>query len=205
MNLTSKLIPLALFALIAGFFAWLIQGAFPRRINKSIRRRAFLLGLRFRQPGIDAPPGCAQFCNIGEGSTESGQITYVPDAATTRRYLLYKRGTGVNASATRSVTLTTAAADYPLGSSDDQADLAWISQGIAIKLFGAIRGTTRVISDGTIVDGSWVGPSGVTNGYATVATTGNCTIGKAIVPPDAIIAAGDPVEIIPVLPTKYAY
>ena len=80
-----------------------------------------------------------------------------------------------------------------------------VAQGIAIKLFGAWKGTTRVISDGTIVDGSWVGPSGATAGYATVSTTGNCTIGKAIIPEGTVIAAGDAVEIIPVLPTKYAF
>lgn len=201
---------LAAVMLALAFLAWLFQAILLRRfirpVNKSLRRHAYLLGLRLRRPvPILRSPLAAQFCNIGEGTHEHGRMTYIPDAATTSRYLLYKIGTGVNGPAAMSCTLTTAATDYPLGSSDDQADANFLTQGITINLFGACPGTKRVISDGTIVNGSWVGPSGATAGYATVATTGNCTIGKAIVPPDTIIAAGQPVEIIPCLPSKLSF
>lgn len=135
-----------------------------------------------------------QFCNAGEGTHEKGHKTYIPDAATTSRYLLYKIGSDGDHCA------LCGAGDVPLGSSDDMADSAALDEGITIKLFGATVGTTRIITDGTLVNGSKVTTGA--NGQGTLAVTTNVVIGVAIVPTDAILVAGDPIEIIPNLPLK---
>jgi len=48
------------------------------------------------------------------------------------------------------------AGDIPLGSSDDLADTNALDVPIAIKLFGACEGTVRIVTDGTLVNGSKV-------------------------------------------------
>ncbi len=55
MNITAKLVSLAIIAFIVGFLAWLIQPARMRRLTKSIRSHAYLLGLRCRR--LEEPPG----------------------------------------------------------------------------------------------------------------------------------------------------
>jgi hypothetical protein len=200
--------------LLLGFFHWLARQPLAR--NRA-RRLGYRLGLqlRFALAWLASPfaqfgraklrPGTAQFCNISEGTRKEGILMCIPDAATTKRYLLYKRGVGTNTTVNNSCCLTANTTDYPLGVSEDMAETANISQGIAIALFGVVTGTLRVISDGTIVDGSWVGPSGATAGYATVATTGNSCFGRAIIPEGVAIAAGEPVEVIHSLPSKLAF
>ncbi len=135
-----------------------------------------------------------EFTNIGEGTFENGRKTYVADAATSSRYLLYKKGTDVDHSA------ITGAGDDPLGSSDDQAAAG---EPIAINLFGACKGTVRVITDGTVDDGEYVKAGA--NGKVTQAATTDLSFGRAIIPTDCSKADGDVITIIPMVPAKYVF
>jgi len=136
-----------------------------------------------------------EFTNIGEGTYEHGRKAYLPDVVTTQRWLLYMRGSDTN-----HCTVATAGAS-PLGPSDDQADESDIP--IALNLLGAVKGTVRVVTDGTINDGSYVkcGASGV----ATAATAGDVSFGIAVIPTDCSKASGDTISIIPMAPAKYQF
>src|SRR5690348_13823183 len=127
-------------------------------INKLVLALS-LMAIGFRQ-AFSAPASVrTEFCNIGEGTSDTGVKSYLPDATTSARYLLYKIGTDGDHCA------ITGAGDTPLGSSDDQADST--TTPIAINLFGAVRGTVRVVTDGTISNGNRV-KAGAT-GKVTVA------------------------------------
>jgi hypothetical protein len=201
-----------LIALAVSFVAWArtcFQNANlsiirPRR-HKGVRRhwRALYLAplLIERMFGLMGftriPRGGVQFANIGEGTFEHGIKSYIPDAGANSRYLLYKIGSDSDHCA------LCGAGDTPLGSSDDQADANNLDVPIAIKLFGAMKGMTRVITDGTVANGNRV--KCAANGQVTVAVTGDVSFGIAIVTSDASSNAGDPIAIIPCLPQKYAF
>jgi hypothetical protein len=170
--------------------------------RKPIRRAAYLLGLRLRDPLRSLhSPGRAEFVNIGEGTHEHGQITLLPTATATSRYLLWKRTAGT----INCVLCTTN--NTPMGSSDDYPDnSSYLTQGIAVKIFGVFKGTTRVITDGTCTDGNPVKCGA--NGQATLWTNGtdsgtNPAIGYAIISPDSTANAGDAIEIVPICPAIY--
>lgn len=135
-----------------------------------------------------------QFANIAEGTYEDGKKSYLPDAATSSRYLLYKRGTDGDHCA------VCGAAEDPLGPSDDAAD-AGIP--IAIQLLGAVRGTVRVTTDGTLADGDYC--KAAANGQVAKATTGDLCCGRASISTDMSSAAGDPIGMIPILPSKLSF
>lgn len=135
-----------------------------------------------------------QFANIGEGSFDTGVKAYLPDAATSSRYLLYKVGTDVDHCA------ICGAGDDPIGSSDDQAE---VGVPLAINVFGACRGTIRVVSDGTVNNGDYV-KAGAT-GKVTQAATTNLSFGRAIIGTDCTKADGDVITIIPMVPAKYVF
>jgi hypothetical protein len=137
-----------------------------------------------------------QFANIGEGSYEHGHKSYLPDASTSARYLLYKRGSDADHCA------VCGAGDDPLGPSDDQGDT---SSGvpIAVKLLGAARGTVRVVTDGTINNGDYV--KCAANGQVTKASTGDLSFGRAVITTDSSNGAGDIITLIPALPAKYSF
>ncbi len=137
----------------------------------------------------------ADFANIGEGSLGNGIRAYIPDAATTARYLMYKRGTDADHCD------LAGAGDTPLGPSDDQA--AADSVPIAIQLLGAVRGTVLVTTDGTLSDGQYC--TTVAGGKVGLATTGNLAIGIALIPTDSTSASGDVIQMIPVLPSKLSF
>jgi hypothetical protein len=206
------LLVLALIALASLFVAW-AYAAFrnakepdirPRR-HKGTRRhwRAFYLAPLMIERllwwfGFSREPrGGVQFANIGEGTIEHGVKSYIPDAGTTSRYLLYKIGSDADHCA------VTGAGDTPLGSSDDLADANNLDLPIAIKLFGAVKGTTLVITDGTVANGNRVKAGAA--GKVTVAATADLSFGIAIIPTDASSAAGDPIQIISCVPQKYAF
>ena len=164
---------------------------------KKIRNFIYLAVLAFREM-IAPPPNLksqAQFANIGEGTFDQGMISMLPDAATSARYLLYKRGSDSN-----HVALC-GAGDDPLGSSEDMVTDTTIP--IAINIFGAKPGTVRVVTDGTIANGNFVTTGA--NGQATVATTGNLAFGRAIVLSDMTSAAGDTITVIHDLPSKMSF
>ena len=147
-------------------------------------------------------PGKAEFANIGEGSYETdGAVTLIPAATVASRYLFWSRTANTN-NATQ-----TAANAAPLGTSDDYPDnTSYLSQGIAVKIFGAFKGTTRVVTDGTCTDGNPVKVGAA--GQATLWTNGtdsgtNYACGVAFITSDQTSAAGDVISIIPICPTKY--
>ena len=168
---------------------------------KNIKRFLILLPLlfgRYRQPLA----GGVQFANSGEGTHREGIKSYTPDAATTARYLCYEQGS------TADNCRLAAGVNEPLGFSDDLADANALDLQIAIKLISAFTGTTRGISDGTVTNGVRVCVSKDGTGRLTVPGSGAGTfwvVGKAIIPTDANIAAGDAFEVIPLGPQQVTY
>lgn len=202
------LILMALFALLfVCFIAWAASGngnATRRTKRNGLRRqwrKIYLLPLGIHRligwlPGQRLRP-VVQFANIGEGDYEHGLMPLLPDAATTARYLMYKQGSDADHCA------LCGAGDDPLGPSDDQAATGYLDVPIAIKLLGAIKGTTRVVTDGTIANKDYV--KCAANGQVTKATTGDLSFGRAVIRTDMSSAAGDVITIIPTLPSKLSF
>lgn len=153
-----------------------------------------LLSMQRLLPGV-ANSRHVQFANIGEGTYDTGCKSYLPDATTNSRYLLYKIGTDGDHCA------ITGAGDTPLGSSDDQADST--TTPITVNLFGAVRGTVRVITDGTVNNGDRV--KAVASGKVGQGATTEVTFGIAIIGTDTSKADGDTITIIPMVPQKYVF
>ena len=165
-----------------------------KKLFNQVLLAASLIAVCVRQ-AFSAPPAFTEFCNIGEGTFDTGVKSYLPDATTSSRYLLYKIGTDGDHCA------ITGAGDTPLGSSDDQADST--TTPIAINLFGAVRGTVRVVTDGTVANGERV-KCGAT-GKVTEASTTDVSFGIAIIGSDTSAADGDIITIIPMVPQKYVF
>ena len=157
-----------------------------------------LIALRFREAfphnRVQRHAGVS-FANIGEGTFADGRKTYFGDAVTTQRYLLYKIGSDGDHVA------VTGAGDTPLGPSDDM--VADVTVPISINLLGAGSDTVRVITDGTVLNGSYVTTGA--SGQVTLAVTTNLVIGRAIIGTDCTSAAGDVITIIPILPGKHPF
>lgn len=153
--------------------------------------------LRFRVFGVFSGKPRADFCNIYGLDHADGRTTKIADAATSYRYLLY---TSASASDADHVVIC-GASGTPLGSSDDQAEAGL---AIAIKLFGACKGTVRVRSDGTCTDNNYV--KAVASGQVGLASNGDIVCGKAIIPLNTDAATANAViEIIPCLPGKLPF
>lgn len=137
-----------------------------------------------------------QFANIGEGTFERGVKSYLPDATTSSRYLIYKIGTDADHVA------VAGAGDTPIGQSDDQADDVTVP--IAIALFGLGTGMLRVITDGTIANGDYVKTGA--SGKATKASNGDAgCFGRAIFGTDTSSANGDVITVVHDVPMKFAF
>ena len=196
-----KYLIVAIIAALVSLFAWAITAiqnasvnTAPARGREWFQRKLALLPLaflRFRRLEV----GRLQFANIGEGVSDTGAKMFIPDAVTTSRYLLYKKGSDVD-----HVAITTTG-ETPIGSSDDQVDD--ITVPISINVFGAVKGTVRVVTDGTVADGNYVKCG--TTGRVTVAVTTDVVIGKALIGTDATSAAGDVISIIPIMPGKHPF
>ena len=163
-------------------------------------------------------PGKVSFANIGEGAFDMGRKTYFADATAVYspgvHYLVYKISasppTGYNAA--DCCTPCTAATDIPLGSSDDAPDFTGMPT--TINLFGAVPGTVRVITDGTIANGNLVMVQSAAVTSQGVSVQGACTVyvasgsniclGRAIIGSDCTTAAGDVITIIPDLPIGHS-
>ncbi|NOS70061.1 MAG: hypothetical protein HOP33_09030 [Verrucomicrobia bacterium] len=212
MKLIQMLIPLAILAAMFALFAWAFiatKNATPRRhvIGNANRkffrahvRKVYLAPLLLHKlvgwlPGQPRARGEIQFANIGEGIAPNGVKMFIPDAITTSRYLLYKKGSDVD-----HVAITTTG-ETPIGSSDDQVDD--ITVPLAINVFGAIRGTVKVVTDGTVADGNYVKCG--TTGRVTAAVTTDVVIGKAVIGTDTTAAANDVIAIIPIMPGKHPF
>src|SRR4051794_35942704 len=123
---------LLLVLVLGAYFAWLLYRN-AQSLSQSTRlrparhkglrrhwRKLYLAPIGLHRivgymPGVRRPPAGVQFANINQGTFDTGVKTYIADAATAGRYLLYKKGTDVDHSA------ICGAGDDPLGSSDDQA------------------------------------------------------------------------------------
>ena len=215
MKLQALFLVVALVAVVVAMFALAVatiqkanqRGGLPaignanRRFSRRHARKIWLTPLAiervFYLMGFQrkAPTGSVMFANIGEGTFEHGVKTYVADAATSGRYLLYKTGTDADHVAIAGLN------DVTLGVSNDQAEAG---MPIAIHLFGGAKGTLRVQTDGTIANGDYI-KSGAA-GQATKATTGDAGIfGKAVIGTDASSAAGDTITFVHTVPSKLAF
>ena len=157
-----------------------------------------ITGCAFKRPET----GATCFANIGEGTHENGVKAYVSDAGTTSRYLFYEPGS------TADNCVVAAGANEPLGVSDDLADANNLDVPIAINLLGAIRGTQRAISDGSVTNGKRIAVKKDGSGKATVPGTGAGSfwvVGKALIPTDAVVGNGDAFEFIPFQPQQVTY
>ena len=93
------------------------------------------------------------------------------------------------------------AGDIPLGQSDDVGSDSGVP--IAINLFGLGKGTLRVVTDGTVNNGSHV--KCAANGQVTAAASTDRSFGIAIIGTDASSAAGDVITIIHCVPHLYVF
>lgn len=162
-----------------------------KKLSLKLQLFGALLALAFKKP----PIGELQFANIGEGTAGRGCKMYFGDAVTANRYLLYKIGSDAD-----HVALA-GAGDVPLGPSDDS--VADVTVPISINVLGAVQGTVRIVTDGTLANGSYV--TAGANGQGTLAVTTNVIIGKAIIGTDTSSAAGDVISMIPILPGKHPF
>jgi len=164
-----------------------------------MKRLLYLAGLKLRTlfAAPAAFPSSVEFANIGEGTYDHGRIPMLPDAAATARYLLYKTGSDANHAAVCGLN------DTPIGPSDDQPSTGYLDVPISVNALGAVKGTIRVVTDGTIGNGNYVKCGA--NGQATVAVSGDVSFGRAVILTDMTSAAGDVITIIPALPAKYAF
>jgi len=198
------LLVLAFIALALLLVAWVVA-KFRNANHQSTRsqrrlgawRKLYLLPLLFNFLPDRRARGGVQFANIGEGTFEHGIKSYIPDAGTASRYLLYKIGSDADHCA------VTGAGDTPLGSSDDLADANNLDLPIAIKLFGAVKGMTRVVTDGTVANGARVKAGA--SGKVTAAATTDLSFGIAVFGTDTSSANGDVITIIPCVPQKYVF
>jgi hypothetical protein len=220
------LIIVTLVAFVVALFAW--AAAKFTKATKPVRRqvigninrkffrrhisRVYLAPLLFERMlhlmGFTrAPLGAVQFCNTGEGTHGDGIKSYLPDAATTLRYLFYEQGV-----TTKDYCKLALGVNEPLGHSDDLADANALDLAIAIKLLGCVKGTQRAVSDGTVTNNTRICVATDGTGRATCPAGGAGTfwiVGKAIVPTDndagGPVAAGDTFEFVPCFPVSKAY
>ena len=200
-TLIMALAVLALLPLLARWPKPIVHHRGPVRAKGFRRhwRKLYLLPVGIHRlfgwmPGARFNP-VVQFANIGEGTYEDGRRSYLPDAVTASRYLIYKRGTDADHCA------RAGAGDDPLGSSNDQADDTAVP--ISIQLFGVARGTVRVVTDGSLSDGDYC--KCAANGKATKANTGDLAFGRALIPTDSSKANGDVITVIHELPSKLSF
>lgn len=210
---TELFIVVALVAVVVALFAWAVaksKNATPvhrpvvgnanRKFFRRHMRKVYLAPLLIQKvfgflPSQVAPRATLQFANIGEGTAPTGRKTYIPDATTTARYLLYKTGSDADHVALAGL------GDTPLGPSDDQVDDITIP--ITINLLGAVPGTVRVVSNGTVTNGAFL--KCAANGQVTNAVTTDVVIGRAVIGTDSTSAAGDVISIVPIVPGKYPF
>ncbi len=220
MNILNLLLILALVAVAVTLFAWAavkLPNAYKPRRGRRLTKVYFLplVWEKIRRAGSPAPrqagmpdaTGGIQFCNVGEGTHEHGRKSYLGDAATTVRYLLYEQGVTTN-----DYCKLAAGANQPLGPSDDLVDANALDIPITVKLLGAFMGTSRAVSDGTVTNGTLICVSKDGTGRATCPAggAGICwVVGRAVIPSDddagGPVVANDDFEFIPCFPFQKTY
>ena len=211
MNIIQLLLLVALLAVTFALFAWAAGspqnatrrariGNANRKFSRAHFRQFYLAPLLFERVrwwfGGTAPKhGGIQFANIGEGTYAKGIKSYLPDATTSARYLLYKIGTDGDHVA------ACGAGEVPLGPSEDQADST--TTPIAIKLLGAADGTFRGVTDGSIANGDHIKAGAA--GVIVKASSTDVSFGIACFGTDTSSASGDVISYIPCVPHKYVF
>lgn len=130
--------------------------------------------------------------NIAEGTSETGNRSYLADAVFSARHLVVKVGSDAN-----HVDLA-GTADIALGVIDDQADA--IDDPVNVQLLGAKRGTVKMTASAAITAGAMVVTAASGKIRTLPGTTGTYyIIGRAR---EAAGADGDVIEVIPCFPIQ---
>lgn len=134
-----------------------------------------------------------EFANIAEGTSETGNRTYLADASHSTRHLVVKIGSDAN-----HVALC-GTGDIALGVTDDQPDAA--EDHINVQLLGAKRGTVLMTASAAITAGDMV-VAAASGKIRTLTGLGSGTyyiLGRAV---EAAGADGDVIQVVPTFPIQ---
>jgi len=136
----------------------------------------------------------AEFANIGEGSTLSGNKSYLPDVAIANRFNLVIIGSSQN-----NVTSSAANTDIPLGVCTDSPDSTNLDVPVNVALLGCAKGTLKVVLGGTVNAGDMLQSNGDGTAIKLLTTTGTFyNIGRALMAG----VSGDVIEFAHTFPLK---
>ena len=139
-------------------------------------------------------PRLVHFANIAEGSTERGSKSYLPDVAIANRFAIVILGSTAN-----NITLSAANTDLPLGICTDAPEAGNLEVPVNVEVFGAARGTRKVLLSGTVAAGDFLQSNGDGGAIKLLTTTGTFyNLGRAL----QAGAAGDVIEFAPTFPLK---
>lgn len=174
------------------------QTAYRPQRHKGMRRtwrKVYLLPIGIHRligwlPGSAFRPN-VQFANIAEGTSDTGNKPYIPDAAISR-YNLVKQG-----SDDVHVAVSAANTDIPLGVTTDSCDASNLDLPINVAVFGAASGTKRIALGGTVAAGDFLQSNGDGTAIKLKTTTGSWyKIGRALMAG----VSGDTIEFAPCMP-----
>ena len=142
------------------------------------------------------PAAGVSFANIAEGTAEHGSKAYLSDQPIPNRFCLVIPGSTPN-----NVTPSTAPTDIPLGVCTDAPEAANLDVPVNVEVFGACRGTKKVLLSGTVNAGDMLQSNG-DGGAIKLLTTPTMTFyafGRAL----QAGVAGDTIEFTPTFPLKF--
>lgn len=134
-----------------------------------------------------------EFANIAEGTSETGNRTYLADASHSTRHLVVKIGSDANHVALAGT------GDIAIGVTDDQPEAA--EDHVNVQLLGAKRGTVLMTASAPISAGDMVvtAASGKIRTLTGLGTGTYYIIGRAL---EAAGADGDVIQVSPTFPTQ---
>ena len=136
----------------------------------------------------------AEFANIAEGSTLTGNKSYLPDAAIANRFNLVIIGSSQN-----NITPSAANTDIPLGVCTDSPDATNLDVPVNVALLGCSKGTLKVVLGGTVNAGDMLQSNGDGTAIKLLTTTGTFyNIGRALMSG----VSGDVIEFAHTFPLK---
>ena len=134
------------------------------------------------------------FANIAEGSSPTGNKSYLPDTAIANRFSLVIIG-----SASTNVTPSTANTDLPLGICTDAPDSTLLDVPVNVALLGCANGTLKVVLGGTVAAGDMLQSNGDGTAIKLLTTTGTFyNLGRALMAG----VTGDTIEFAHTFPLK---
>lgn len=122
------------------------------------------------------------------GIHENGKMTMYAEAAIATRFFLVKAGT----TAWNYCAASASATDEVIGVCEDEAKAA--GDPVTVALFGAVKGTVRMVAAGVINQWDYVQSNG--DGKIKTHTTGGFICGRTV---QAAGADGDVIEVIPMV------